>query len=225
MTTIIKPTEIVRLYRIWTSIFYRCTRPENKQYKNYGERGISLCKEWTDFDRFCEDVAQGSKVGLHLDRIDNNKGYFKENCRWTSPKINHRNKRNNAYYETHVGKICQAELIELTGYTRRQFQRSIEKHGVNRFLKMFKEGTLPKKRPIPDLVDIIGRRFGALIILDLDEDKSTGARYFCECDCGKRTRISRFKILHGIATHCRSCSKLGDKNPNSTARREKKYCT
>lgn len=223
MTTNIKPTEIVRLYRIWTSLVYRCTKPNNKQYKNYGGRGIAVCEEWLDFNRFCEDVSEGSKSGLHLDRINNDKGYSKENCRWTSPKTNHRNKRNNRYYETHIGKICQSELIEKTGYTRKQFQRAIEKHGEAGFLEMFKKDILPKKRKVPDLNELIGKRFGKLVILNLDKDKSTGPRYFCACDCGRTTRISRFKIVHGIATNCRSCSKLGSKNPNSTERRHAKH--
>src|SRR5271166_1880012 len=194
MSIKISPTEIVRLYRIWTSMLYRCHRPANSQYKNYGGRGISVCDEWQNFDKFVEDVWKGSKKECHLDRIDNDKGYFKDNCRWVSPKINHRNKRNNTYYETHLGKMCQSALIEHIGYTRKQFKRAIEKYGIPKFLEFFEKNTLPKKRIVPDLNDIIGKKFNALTILGLDENKSTGPRYFCLCDCGKRTRISRFKI-------------------------------
>ena len=158
--------------------------------------------------------------GYHLDRINNDKGYSKENCRWTSPKINHRNKRNNTYYETHLGKMCQSELIENIGYTRKQFKRALEKYGIDEFLKMYKEERLPKKRINPNFNDILGKKFGKLKILSLDSDKSTGARYFCHCDCGKETRISRFKLMNGLAKHCKSCSKSGDLNPNSKARRK-----
>lgn len=216
------PTEIVRLYRIWTSILYRCHNPKNKQYKNYGGRGIYLCDEWKDFNKFCEDLGRCPVEGYHLDRIDNNKGYSKENCRWTSAKINHRNKRNNTYYETHVGKICQSELIENIGYTRKQFKRAVEKYGIEHFLKLYKEDRLPKKRVVSDLNDIIGKRFGEITILSLDPNKSTGARYFCKCSCGNKTRISRFKLMNGISQICRSCSKSGDRNPNSKVRRESK---
>ncbi len=207
------PTEVMRLYRVWTSIMYRCGRPENKQFHNYGGRGITICEEWKDFNQFVFDVGLRPDETSHLDRIDNDKGYFKENCRWTSPKINHRNKRNNHYYETHIGKICQSEFIEHIGFTRKQFKRAMEKYGEEEFLIMFKENRLPKKRVNPDLLDVIGKKFGKITILSLDEDKSTGARYFCVCDCGKETRIARTKLLRGIVTYCKSCSKRGDLNP------------
>lgn len=213
MSNKILPTEIITLYRIWTSMMYRCHKPENKQYKNYGARGIYVCQEWHDFNRFCEDIGARPKDGLHLDRFDNNLGYSKENCRWTTPKINHRNKRNCHYYDTHVGKICQSELIETTGFTRRQFRRFIEKHGESEFLKLFKEGNLPKKREVPSLEDIIGKKFGKLTVVSLDDDKSTGARYFCLCDCGKETRVSRFRLNNNLASYCISCARKGDRNP------------
>lgn len=221
MSTNLSPTEIVRLYRVWTSIMYRCNRKENKQYKNYGARGIKICDEWKDFNNFCFDVGLRPDETSHLDRIDNDKGYFKENCRWTSPKINHRNKRTNTYYQTHLGKMCQAELIEYIGFTRKQFQRAIEKYGEEGFLTLFKDGKLPKKRVNPNLLDIIGKKFGKIKVLKLDDNKSTGARYFCICDCGKETRIARTRLLNGKSTQCFCCSKRGDLNPNSCARRYK----
>lgn len=219
MQQIYLPTEIIRMYRVWTSIVYRCTRKDNKQYKNYGARGISICDEWMDFNKFCYDLYPCPTKGFHLDRTDNDKGYFKENCRWVSAKVNHRNKRNNAYYETHLGKMCQSELIEKIGYTRRQFQRTIEKYGIENFLRMYRENRLPKKRIVSDLTDIIGQKISSFFIVSLDENKSTGPRYFCVCDCGNKTRVSRYKLLNYISKHCRSCSRRGDKNPNSKLRK------
>lgn len=219
MSNNLLPTEVVRLYRIWTSILYRCHNPKNKQYRNYGARGIYLCDEWKDFNNFCKDVGQCPVNGYHLDREDNDKGYFRENCRWVSAKVNHRNKRNNTYFETHSGKICQSELIEKIGYTRRQFQRAVEKYGIERFLEMYELDMLPKKRVLSDMNDIIGKKIANFTVISLDENKSTGARYFCICNCGKRTRISRYKLINGISKYCLSCSRKGDKNPNSRARK------
>lgn len=215
MSNEIEPLEIVRLYRVWTSMMYRCHKQENKQYHNYGARGIVVCHEWHDFNQFCYDVGKRPDDICHLDRIDNDKGYSKENFRWTSPKINHRNKRNNTYYETHKGKMCQSELIEKIGYTRKQFQRAIEKYGIDEFLKLYKEDRLPKKHIVSDLNDIISQKFGNLTVTVLDHDKTTGTRYFCKCDCGTKTRVSRYKLLNGLAKYCRSCSRKGEKNPNS----------
>jgi hypothetical protein len=222
MSINILPIEIVRLHRVWTSILYRCNRPDNKQYKNYGGRGITICEEWKDFNQFCFDVGQRPDNMAHLDRTDNDKGYCKENCRWASPKTNHRNKRNNTYFITHLGKMCKSELIEYIGYTRKQFERSLEKYGIEEFLLMFKENRLPEKRVVSDLNDIIGKKYGKLKVLSLDENKSTGARYFCKCDCGYDTRVTRFKLINGLALYCFCCAKRGSKNPNTKEKRQQR---
>jgi hypothetical protein len=222
MSNNLLPTEIVRLYRVWTSIVYRCKKVKNKQYKNYGARGIDICDEWLDFNKFCEDVGKCPVKGYHLDRTDNDKGYFKENCRWVSATTNHRNKRNNKYYETHLGKICQAELIEKINYTKKQFTRCIEKYGEEKFLEMYKNGCLPKKRIVSNLNDIIGKNIGNYYVKTLDPNKSVGARYFCICKCGKETRVSRNNLFKNKSSGCRSCTRMGDKNPNSTTRQLKK---
>lgn len=211
----ITPLEIVNLYRIWTSIIYRCTKENNKQYKNYGGRGITICEEWKDFNKFCEDIGRRPFKGCHLDRIDNDLGYFKENCRWVTPKVNHRNKRNNKYYETHLGKMCQSELIEKMKYTRKQFQIAIQKYGKEKLLEMFKNGNHPQKKESANLNDIVGKKIRNFTVKSLDPDKSTGVRYFCLCDCGKNTRISRFKLFHETRTTCISCGKIGKLNPKN----------
>lgn len=213
MTMSFLPTKIIRLYRVWTSILYRCTNAKNKQYKNYGGRGITICDKWKDFNKFCEDVYEGSEIGLHLDRIDNDKGYFPDNCRWTTPKINHRNKRTNTYYQTHMGKICQSELIEKMRFTRKQFQRAKEKYGIDKLIEMFAKNNLPKKRSIPDFNDLIGKKINRLTVLSIDQKKSNIIYYLCQCECGKNTRNSRFKLIHEKSIECRSCARLGDKNP------------
>lgn len=113
------------LFIIWGSIIKRCENPNCKAYKNYGGRGITICDEWRNsFERFYQDLIDGYSPGLELDRIDNSKGYYKENCRWTTTKENCRNKRNNHLVETEWGKITIAELTErLYGpnYTRTNY--------------------------------------------------------------------------------------------------------
>ena len=214
-----KPTEITQLLRVWSSIIYRCTKPTNKQFKNYGARGISICKEWMDFNNFCKDVGPRPFEGSHLDRIDNNLGYFKENCRWTTPKVNHRNKRNNRYYETHIGKICQSELIEKLNFTRTQFRWAVEKYGIDGLLELFKTGNVPEKKVVPNLNDLIGVKVRNFTILSLDSDKSTGIRYLCKCECGKISRVSRWKLHHETRTTCISCGKKGLLNPRNKHKR------
>lgn len=86
----IKSTE----YITWWSMIDRCHNPNNKNYKRYGGRGIFVCEEWrTNSIQFLEDMGRKPEKGLSLDRIDNNKGYSKNNCRWASDKVQANNKR------------------------------------------------------------------------------------------------------------------------------------
>ena len=213
MSNPITPLEIVNLYRIWTSIIYRCTRKDNKQYKNYGARGIDICDEWMDFNKFCEDIGKRPFEGCHLDRTDNDKGYFKENCRWVTPKINHRNKRNNRYYETHLGRICQSELIERLGFTRTQFRRAKEKYGIQKLLEMFAKNIVPTKKEKIDLYDIVGKTFSTIYVEKLDIESKGNARYFCTCSCGYKMTLTRFNVMNRRNKKCKSCGKKGNLNP------------
>jgi len=61
---------------------------------DYGGRGITVCDEWRySFIRFNEDMGERPGCQYQIDRIDNAKGYFKENCRWVTRLVNARNKR------------------------------------------------------------------------------------------------------------------------------------
>lgn len=74
----------------------RCYNPNHKQFKDYGGRGIEVCEEWKDnFKQFAEDMYPKPFKEAQLDRIDNNKGYSKDNCRWVSRLENQRNRRDN----------------------------------------------------------------------------------------------------------------------------------
>lgn len=86
-----------RLHNVWRGMKERCNNPKNVSYKNYGARGIKVCPEWeNDYENFKKwSFDNGYKEGLQIDRIDNNKGYSPENCRWVTRTDNLRNKGNN----------------------------------------------------------------------------------------------------------------------------------
>lgn len=77
-----------RIYRIWQAMKSRCSNTDIPAYKDYGGRGISVCKEWeSDFVCFYNwAISNGYDDNLSIDRIDVNGNYEPSNCRWTTKK-------------------------------------------------------------------------------------------------------------------------------------------
>lgn len=81
------------LYKSWWHMIQRCQNPKDPAYKNYGARGISVCKEWQDVRVFIADMGERPPGGS-LERRENSKGYSPENCIWASVTEQARNRRN-----------------------------------------------------------------------------------------------------------------------------------
>ena len=104
-----KNKKITPTYYSWRTMIQRCTNPNDPRYHDYGGRGITVCVTWKDsFENFLKDMGERPSKN-QIDRIKNDKGYCKENCRWVTPQTNSRNRRDNRM-ETFMGKT-QCRII------------------------------------------------------------------------------------------------------------------
>lgn len=90
-------------HRSWCAMRARCTNPKDQAYHLYGGRGIFICERWKNFEAFYEDMGPKPSPLHSLDRIDANKGYSPENCRWADKKTQVRNRRKSNIY-SHNGE-------------------------------------------------------------------------------------------------------------------------
>lgn len=102
-----------RTHKSWHCMIQRCTNPNNNNYTNYGRRGITVCERWLKFENFLEDMGERPN-NKSIERIKNDLGYNKKNCKWATSKEQNRNTRKNIYV-THNGKTQL--LIEWSGET------------------------------------------------------------------------------------------------------------
>lgn len=105
-------------YTTWKNIIKRCRKPEKdsisirKNKKYYFDRNITVCKEWENFETFLADMGDRPKGKYSLDRINNNLGYSKDNCRWATHTQQMRNTRANKFIEYKGIKKCLSEWAD-----------------------------------------------------------------------------------------------------------------
>lgn len=108
-----------RIQRIYYNMLDRCNNPKCKIYKDYGERGISVCEEWSGekgFENFYKwAFDNGYEDVLTLDRENNEKGYSPDNCRWADIFVQANNKRNNIFLEYGGKRLTIGEWSRETG--------------------------------------------------------------------------------------------------------------
>jgi len=116
-----------KLYVDWIQMRKRCKNKKNKSYKNYGARGISVCKRWDKFENFYTDMGDKPK-GLTLERIDNNKGYSPDNCKWATRKEQANNSRHNVIINYKGQRLTMAQWAREIGIKCSTLSRRIQRH-------------------------------------------------------------------------------------------------
>lgn len=107
------------LYQVYKNMIRRCSDPLDRDYPDYGGRGITVCPRWSDpetgLQAFVADMSRSWAPGLQIDRVNNSGPYSPGNTRWATPKRNSRNRRSNRIVSYQGQEMTLAEACERSG--------------------------------------------------------------------------------------------------------------
>lgn len=116
-------------WRSYNAAVQRCHNPSHRSYGRYGAVGIAVCEEWrNDFLAFVRDVGP-RPAGSTLDRIDGSKGYEPGNCRWSTPKEQANNMRNNRHVLATGQRMTIRAAADTFHLPYEKFRRALYRHG------------------------------------------------------------------------------------------------
>lgn len=143
--------QYVKIYWSWKAIKQRTRNPKCRAYKNYGGRGIDVCKEWEEFEPFLAwSLANGWEKGLDIDRIDNDGNYEPSNCRYVSRADNVNNRRVTIFVTVDGVRKSASEWAKITGIPKGSikvwYETKDESYVVDRIKEALQNGYHPEKR-------------------------------------------------------------------------------
>jgi len=116
-------------HRVWCKIKHRCYNKNNQGYKNYGGRGIRVCKRWLEsFEAFYEDMGDKPSDKHSIDRIDNDGDYTPDNCRWATKMEQMQNTRVAIKVKWKGEPLTLRQLSEKTGIKLRTLRDRYRKN-------------------------------------------------------------------------------------------------
>lgn len=116
-------------YIVWEKMRHRCNNPNNRDYKNYGGRGIKVCDQWNNsFEIFYNDMGQRPSNKHQIERINNDGNYEPKNCKWATKKEQARNRRNNRLIEYKGQNKTLSEWSEILNISYSVLQARIDRY-------------------------------------------------------------------------------------------------
>ena len=120
-----------KLRSIWSSMKTRCSNKNRADYQRYGGRGIVVCNRWLKVDNFIEDMSSQYKVGLTLERKNNDAGYSPNNCFWATRKEQANNTRRNRKITWNGMTKTISQWIDYSGVKSSTFRQRFYVYGWN----------------------------------------------------------------------------------------------
>ncbi|MFA5024254.1 MAG: AP2 domain-containing protein [Patescibacteria group bacterium] len=126
-----------KTYNTWKQMKKRCTNSNFPGFKDYGGRGIKVCKRWQIFKNFYKDMGDHPD-GLWIDRTNNNGNYNPKNCKWVTPKENLNNRRK-VLFHTKKRANTTSKYIGVVFLKRTDRWRAyVKENGKSKILGQFK---------------------------------------------------------------------------------------
>lgn len=108
-----------RTYSSWRSMLKRCYNPKHKSYSHYGAKGITVSSDWrSSFQSFLADMGEAPSSKHTIDRLNNELGYFKDNCRWATPIDQATNRKTSKYLEYQGVVLTYAQWCRKLGFPK-----------------------------------------------------------------------------------------------------------
>ena len=104
------------LWSTWQNMKQRCTNPNNKDYKYYGARGITVCDQWQAIDGLIASMGDRPTQAHTLERVDNDGHYSPENCVWATRETQARNQRVARNNKSGLSGVCQRHTGKWRAY-------------------------------------------------------------------------------------------------------------
>ena len=127
------------LYNTWHNMIRRCENKKTHNYDRYGGRGIFVCEEWHDLKNFVKDMHPKPSQKHSIDRINNDDGYYKENCRWALIEEQVSNTRSNVF-ETYLGKtLTVTQWSRELNISQTILRRYLKTHSIKEAFERYKK--------------------------------------------------------------------------------------